>query len=318
MHTIYLPQVHTRQIKSLWKLFSVWGIRFGFAAEGYMFDNEASGKLIREHASVITCEVSGKMEYTQPANGVYEFGMVDELYEKCYESGIQMFAHTGMWHMANPEWLWETLYGMEVADRYQWLGEYLGVYCRHFKGKVYGMDLINEIGMVSKDTAWWDTHGENVVEYAYRTAREIVNGMYPLYYNSFFDKWEDVELADWLVESGLADGIGVQLHLHLTCGYQDRFNTVRHLAETCRKHDKPVRISEVSVNDPESTWDMEAIGNVYRDTVRLAKELSDVVTDYVVWGVKYPAWNGRHVLFDREGKPTHAYWAVYDEIQRGI
>lgn len=318
MHTTYLPQVQTRQMKSLWKLFSVWGMGFGFAAEGYMFDSEVSGGLIREHASVVTCEVSGKMEYTQPANGVYEFGMVDELYGKCCEQGIDLFAHTAMWHMANPEWLWETLYGMGVVERYQWLGDYLGVYCGHFKGKIYGMDLINEIGMVAKDTGWWDTHGEEVVEYAYTTARKIVSGDYLLYYNSFFDKQEDIELADFLVESGLVDGIGIQLHLHLPVPTTDKFNTARHLVETCRKHDKPVRFSEISVNDPEGTLDMVAIADMYRDTVRLAKECSDVVRDYVVWGVKYPAWNGRHVLFDREGKPTYAYWAVYDEIQRGL
>lgn len=72
------------------------------------------------------------------------------------------------------------------------------------------------------------------------------------------------------------------------------------------------RFSEVTVYDP--TNNMQKIANVYGDTIRLMKEYLDVVTDYVTWGVKYPAWNGRHVLFDSAGKPTQAFRAVVNEM----
>jgi GH35 family endo-1,4-beta-xylanase len=184
-------------------------------------------------------------------------------------------------------------------------------YCR---GKMLGVDVVNEAGAILDGGGWIKYLGYDCVDFAFETAHGVDPGM-PLYYNSFFASAEDEALAVYLLENDLADGIGIQLHLEASTDYQEKFLRAERLLRCCRKNHKTARISEVTVYDPENN--LEHIGIIFRDTAFLAKDNRDVVTDYTVWGVKYPAWNGRHVLFDSKGKQTPAYYGIVNELVRG-
>lgn len=314
MPKIFLPMISNTNI-SLKDVFSNFGVRFGMAGEAYMFDSSVRLPIIQKHCSVFVPEVSGKMESIQPSPGLFDFTLLDRLIDKCWVNGIDLFAHTAYWHMQNPAWLEAALVTYTKEDGYEILRRHIEAYVRHLaEAHVAGIDVVNEAGMVGEDAGWAKYLGTESAEYAFKVARDTCDhsDVIPLFYNSFFENDLDVLFALNLLR--YADGIGIQLHLETARDYTEKFNRARRIMEACKNAGKVVRFSEVTVLDP--TNNQKNIANVYRDTIKLMKEYPGVVTDYVTWGVKYPAWNGRHVLFDNEGKPTEAYWVVVEELLR--
>lgn len=308
MFKLHLPWVGYRE-PSLRDLFAERGVRFGMACEASSFDSAVQAPLILKHCAVVVPEVSGKMFYTQPERGIWNFSMMNALIEKAEQNGLKVFGHTTMWHLQNPYWLEPML---EVATRDEGmylLREHVMTWVHEFKGKLIGMDVINELGAVMSGTGWAKYLGMGCAIEAI-IAAENADASLPIYYNSFFNDDADADFAINMLE--VVDGIGIQLHLEAANDYSAKFARIRRILDACRENGCSARFSEVTVYDP--TNDMQKVADVYRDTIRLMKEYLDVVTDYVTWGVKYPAWNGRHVLFDAQGKPTQAFRAVVNEM----
>lgn len=309
----YLPVVHN-EIPALKDVFARWGVRFGMACEAYSFDSSVQAPLIKKHCAVCVPEVSGKMVYTQPDKGRFDFTGLDALIERCQEHGIDVFAHTVLWHIQNPDWL---VTAMETADTFGrwWLMQHhVWTLVQHVAGKVIGLDLVNEAGAVGTGTGWGQYLGMDFVEQAFKLAYKTAPAL-PLYYNSFFDSDDDADLAIRLLGSMDVEGIGVQLHLQTDQDYSAKFDRVRRILGNSAEYGSPVRFSEVTVLDP--LGDDKRVAEIFADTIRLMIEYPGVVKDYITWGVKYPAWNGRHVLFDRAGKPTKAFWSVCEELSIG-
>lgn len=309
MFKIHLPWVGCREL-SLRDLFAERGIRFGMACEASSFDSSVQAPLILKHCHVVVPEVSGKMMYTQPQRGVWDFSMMDALVAKAEANEMKVFGHTTMWHMQNPDWLEPTLANVTRDEGMYILREHVMTWVHHFKDKLIGMDVINELGAVMSGTGWAKYLGMECANEAIIAAENACGWAIPLYYNSFFNDDADADFAINMLD--MVDGIGVQLHLEAAFDYSAKFNRVRRILEACRQQKKSARFSEVTVYDP--TNNMRRVAEVYADTIRLMKEYLDVVTDYVTWGVKYPAWNGRHVLFDKDGKQTEAFRAVANEL----
>lgn len=308
MFRIHLPWVGYRE-PALRDLFAERGVRFGMACEASSFDSSVQAPLIKKHCAVVVPEVSGKMEHTQPQRGVWDFSMMDALVEKAEANGLKVFGHTTMWHLQNPAWLYPTLASATRDEGMAILREHVMKVVSHFKGKLIGMDVINELGAVMSGYGWAQYLGMGSAVVAIIASEQADNEL-PIYYNSFFNDDADADFAINMM--GLVDGIGIQLHLETAFDYSAKFARIRRILDECRLEGKTARFSEVTVYDP--TNNMTGVANVYADTIRLMKEYLDVVTDYVTWGVKYPAWNGRHVLFDKDGKPTEAFKAVVNEL----
>lgn len=308
MNNIFFPIIHGGLV-SLKDAFSKRGIVFGMAGEHTSFDNW--GGLIKTHAASMTTEVSLKMEFTQPVQDMWSFLYADALVEKCHAEGITVHGHCVMWHMQNPAWLFPTLETMTYDERQNVLYKHVKNLVSHYKDKLVGLDLVNEYGAILEYGSWGAYLGRDCVPFAYNVARQYAGDM-KLYYNSFFPSEEDVDLAISLLP--LVDGIGIQLHLYYGQNLDAHFTKLRRLIEACRAANKPVRFSECTVlNAPDGT--MDDVVYMWRRIVRFAMEYPFTVVALTQWGVKYPAWDGRHVLFDREGKPTLAFYAVIDELR---
>lgn len=311
LHEVYLPIVRN-EIPALKDVFAQHGVRFGMACEASSFDSSVQAPLIKSHCAVCVPEVSGKMVRTQPDRGRFDFTYLDSLIERCQAHGIDVFAHTALWHIQNPDWLVPALDAAGPFERWWLMQNHVETLVRHLDGRVIGLDLVNEAGAVGTGMGWGQYLGmafvEQAFEIAHRAAPEV-----PMYYNSFFDSDDDADLAIRLMPIMEVEGIGVQLHLVTNQDYSAKFERVRRIMSASKAHGLPVRFSEVTVLDP--LGDDKRVAAIYADTIRLMLEYPGVVTDYVTWGVKFPAWNNRHVLFDRSGKPTKAFWAVVNELQ---
>lgn len=292
--------------------FAKRAIIFGMAGEYLSFDSTVQAPLILKHAASFTPEVSMKMENTQPVRNIFTFSYADSLVDRAKANGIRLHGHCGMWHLQNPPWLWDTLSNGTKADGYEVLYHHIRNLVSHYSTSCASMDVVNEYGAVMEGVGWGKYLGRPCVDFAFETARQYAGNM-KLYYNSFFDSEEDIDLAISLLQK--VDGIGIQLHLVVGDDIEVRFERLRRLIEACRSEGKNVRFSEcTALKTPDGT--LEDVAIVWGRIVRFALEYPFTVTALTQWGVKYPAWGYRHVLFDSAGNYTLAYKAVMKELNR--
>jgi len=293
-------------------LFAKRGIAFGMAGEYLSFDSPVQSPLILKHAASFTAECSMKMENIQPVQNTWTFMYADNLVDKCFANNIALHGHCGMWHCQNPTWLEAALANGTKADGYEILFQHIRNLVSHYSTSCASMDVVNEYGAVMEGVGWGKYLGRACVNFAFETARFYAGNM-KLYYNSFFDSEDDIDLAIGLLPK--IDGIGIQLHLVVGNDHEARFTRLRRLINACKYESKPVRFSECTVlKTPAGT--LMDVADVWRKIVRFALEYPFTVTALTQWGVKYPSWGYRHVLFDSEGKYTLAFKAVVEELNR--
>ena len=191
---------------------------------------------------------------------------------------------------------------------------------QHYDGQLISLDSANE-GYLGCGP--WCTLGtNNYVRISFEAAHElylftIPDGptcipTIPLIYNSIFFNREEEDKALSLLDTGTIDGIGIQLHLTSTEDWQGALNRADNFLNRVRKHGGWARLSEIGV------WasSEEEQAEIYQAITVLAIRHSDIVRDFVVWGVKDPSWRGDVTLFDVNGQPKLAYYAIIEELTK--
>jgi endo-1,4-beta-xylanase len=284
------------------------GISYGMAAEGASFDSAVQRPILLKHASTVTSEVSLKMDYTQKAEGEWNYSEGDYLIEKARAYGLDVIGHCVVWHLQTPTWLEARLAGATMPGRENLLREHVRRVVSHFAPQCVRIDLVNELQPAVKVRAGGFGYylGLEAARIAFDEARRWSGGC-ALDYNSFFPDDGDAAFAVSLLD--VCDGIGVQLHLATWVDYRALFERVRWMAAACREKGKQMRLSEISVRckGPDG---LARVGQVYGEIVDLALELSDVVVNVTQWGVKGVAWNGGLLPFDSQGRPNQIYDAI--------
>lgn len=288
-------------------------IYVGMAGEYYHFDGSETRNLIIKHANYFTPEVSMKMVNTQALPGFWDFSYADKLVERCHSNGIYIHGHTALWHMQNPDWLELTMMDIPYEERVFILETHVAQVVEYYAADCPSFDVVNEFGAALTNFAWGKYLGMDAPFIAFSAARKVSKAC-KLFYNSFFPTPDDDALAMDLVD--YCDGLGVQLHLTAWKDYTDLFSRIERLVEYYVSRGKDVRFSEVTVYGGETEEVTPAVVDMFRKITRFLLSFDGAVSGITFWGVKYPAWGGRHVLFDRSGQPTAAYTAVIDEILR--
>lgn len=286
-------------------LFSRHGIAFGFAGEAYSFYSSVQGPIILKHAATFTSEAKMKMEFTQPDPGQFVFDEADSLVSKCQEAGISLHGHCLVWHMQYPYWLDPALSAECESGRYALLAEHVRMVTSHYAPVCTSLDVVNELQpAVEANCGGFGYYlGIDAGRFAFTEARKYA-GSCKLFYNSFFNSDKDADYAISLLD--VCDGIGIQTHLSVGVDYTAFFERVGQIVAACKAAGKLVRFSEVSVRDPSDNQGL--IANLH---VLIAKKAIEFDVDgFTLWGVKYPAWDGRHLYHDRGGLPTKAFWGV--------
>ena len=306
-YTYYFPIMYNTQTseKSIGNEFLKYGIEFGFSVGSSIRTNEIQREIVLQHAKIVTMENEYKMKRTQPIEDIFTFWGADQIILFGKENNMDVYGHGISWAIYNPIWVSE-LPKSEMAYE---LDRHVRIVCSHFQG-LSAVDVANEAyANGTLNAGDWSPLGEDYVNISFNSCRDVTN--LKIFYNSLFPNDGDVANAFRLVDSGLADGIGIQFHLSEGTDYQGLFNRTRYIIKESRKRGTPVRFSEVGV------WatSEETQANIYRDVVRLALDNSDVVTEFIVWGVTDPAWRGDVVLFHSDGSPKQSVDAILDELE---
>lgn len=209
--------------------------------------------------------------------------------EFCKENNIQMRGHVLVWHNQVPEWFFKEGYQSEgeFVDKETMLGrlesyikQVLTFTKEQYPGVIYCWDVVNEAVENSagayenesgfnirtkydgtRDNLWYKVVGVDYVEKSFEYARKYADSDVKLFYNDY-NTFQTVktlkiyQLASYLKEKGLIDGIGMQGYMSLTypgiAGGNDSFmNAVSKFAELGLE----IHITELTINIPDKSED---------------------------------------------------------------
>jgi endo-1,4-beta-xylanase len=188
--------------------------------------------LLRKHFSSITVANAMKADTVAVAEGQYNFEPADQIVAFAQDNGIEVRAHTLVWHVTSPDWFFAgdrsdpVAYRALVRHRLQ---TYITDVVTHFKGKVYAWDVVNEVAGTAQgqtyrtDSPWYEAYsvgggnGADYIEDAFRAARAPDPDV-KLFINDFLTenpvkRANVLAIVQDLLDKGVPiDGVGHQIH----------------------------------------------------------------------------------------------------------
>ncbi|MEV6109868.1 endo-1,4-beta-xylanase [Streptomyces sp. NPDC051940] len=286
--------------------------------------------LAREFNSV-TAENVMKWESVEPQRGVHDFTRADELVAFARAHGQAVRGHTLLWHNQLPGWLTAGVAdgSIDAAALRGILRDHITAQVRHFRGKVYQWDVVNEVvgddGNL-RDTLFLRLLGPGYIADAFRWAHAADPGT-KLYLNDYNVEGVNAkstayyELARRLRAEGVpVHGFGIQGHLDIQYGFPGDVQTN---LERFARLGMQTSFTEVDVRMTLPADDAK-LARQAQDYRRLLQTCLNVrrCTSFTVWGYtdKY-SWvpgfftgQGAANLLDEDFAPKPAYDAVRDEL----
>ncbi|WP_406474409.1 endo-1,4-beta-xylanase [Streptomyces sp. NBC_01615] len=183
----------------------------------------------REFSSV-TAENVMKWESVEPQRGTYDWSKADALVRFARDHGQAVRGHTLLWHNQLPGWLTAGVAdgSIDAAELRGILHDHITTEVKHFKGKIYQWDVVNEVfndDGTLRNSIWLQQLGPSYIADAFRWAHaadpkaklflndynvEGINAKSTAYY----------ELASRLRAEGVpVQGFGIQGHLGIQYGF---------------------------------------------------------------------------------------------------
>jgi endo-1,4-beta-xylanase len=307
----------------------------GAAIEPSMLDDPLQAALLKRHFKSITAENVMKWSTLQPTEGTFNFGPADELVAFAENNNMLVYGHTLCWHNQVPDWVFKD--GTETASKelvLQRLRNHITTVMTHFKGKVYGWDVVNEAiddgSATYKNNIWYQICGPDYIFEAFETAREADPDA-KLFYNDYSatnaTKREKIyALLTGLKAQNLVDGMGLQGHWNIEAPTDDlisaAFNRYKSVGVELRVSELDVSVYP-SNSDPESVFTsaierQQAIA--YGRYFRLFRMYRDDISGITTWGMAdnhtwldnfpVPGRKNYPLLFDVDLVPKQAYFTV--------
>ncbi len=308
----------------------------------------AMQQLIPEQFGMLVPENELKWRALRPAQDRFDFSASDALFDFAAKHHLLMRGHTLAWHNSVPEWLEKSPAALEVRPL---LVEHIRTVMGRYRGRVQSWDVVNE-AILPKDgqpgglrkSFWYERVGPDYIDLAYRTAREADPNA-KLTYNDYgveYDNDEDAErrrlvlelLRDMRQRNVPLDAVGIQSHIKagspstIGKGLADYIDSIHAMG-------LEVYLTELNVNEDDlPNNDVaqrdHAIAQTYRDFLNIALA-SPAVKLLLTWGVsdrktwlndgpthhrKQPNRPQRSLPFDPEYRPTEAFFAIRDSLDK--
>lgn len=280
--------------------------------------------------SMIEPENEMKFAYIRPSRDRFRFDAPDALVEFGLAHGMKVRGHTLVWYQYLPKWLTEG--GFPPTELRTMLREHITTEMKHFAGKVYAWDVVNESfnddGSL-RDSLWYNKPGTGApgeygyIEEAFRTAREA-DPKALLFYNDYDTELPNAKadgiyrmVKDFKARGVPIDGVGFQCHLELKGIERDLFasNLKRFAALGVE-----VQITELDVRIPlkesaaPTQQQLEQQARVYGDVASACLSVKGC-TAIQTWGFTdrhswIPGWfkgTGAALPFDADYKPKAAW-----------
>lgn len=316
--------------------------KIGFAANSaFWLDEDLLG-----HFNSVTSENNMKWEALQPRPGVFRFGSADALIDYAEKNGMEVIGHTLVWHSQTPDWVFEDDQGKPLTRGalLERMENHIKTVMGRYKGRIKGWDVVNEAVEYNSETGKWELRntkwrqiiGDDYIEYAFRFAHEADPDA-ELYYNDYNStdpgKRDAIyALVKSLLDKGIrVDGIGIQGHWEIDSPSEARIREAieKYSSLGVKVHITELDVSVYSWNDRTDRYatglpeDMAARqAERYASIFKIFREYASVIERVTFWGVRdnnswknnfpVPGRKDYPLLFDKDGQPKPAFWAVLD------
>jgi endo-1,4-beta-xylanase len=199
----------------------------GTAAAPQHFSDVQYRHVLGSQYNIVEPENVMKWRWTEPADGVFDFSLGDDLVAFANRHKMRVRGHNLLWHVGNPAWLVDghwTPSSLRLIMR-----KHIFTEVRHYRGQVYAWDVVNEAidgrGRV-RHNLWYDEPGIGLggkgtayIAQAFRWAHMADPGAL-LFYNDYgaegFNAKSDAiyRMVKRFKRNGVPiDGVGFQCHL---------------------------------------------------------------------------------------------------------
>ena len=313
--------------------------------------NSQSRRIALEHFNGVTPEFELQPSFVAPEEGVFDFDRADRLVDFALQNNMTVRGHSLLWHEQTPDYFLVGS-REDIRQRLEtYIGTVMEHFSGRIQiwdvvNEAVSTDLFRGDDGVGPDrnTIWYEAVGNaDYIDWAFQAARAAdPNAL--LFLNDF--ETEEPRKAGWfrdivrrLIERGVPiDGVGHQVHLRLEStaesvlasidAIQNEFpHLVTHVTEmditmytdpgSCYESGTNC-LPDLGPNPPLELLRQQA--QIYRDVFAGLKQRSFV--EYVsLWGVtdgdsaanNNPAVRFNHpLLFDRDGEPKPAFFAITD------
>jgi endo-1,4-beta-xylanase len=307
--------------RTLRELAQPTGVRVGTAVDMNALANDQTYRatIVREFSSV-TAENVMKWEALEPQQGVFTYELADQLIAFARENRIAVRGHVLVWHSQNPAWVNEQAFTPDQLRDI--LREHVIETARHFRGKLYEWDVLNEAlneDGTLRDTIWLRNLGPGYIADVFRWARQGDRHV-KLFYNDFnlefFGPKSDAAyaLVTQLLAQGVPiDGIGFQGHLGAQFGFDSRVQeNMQRFADLGL--DVSVTEADVRMPLPTDVFKLQSQAQGYHSLLQPCL-LTRGCNSFTVWGYtdKY-SWvpgffngQGAATLLDENFRPKPAF-----------
>ena len=312
---------------------------------------DASANLLLDQFNLMTPEWELKPDILSPAEGVYNFADADRIVDWAIANNLEVRGHTLLWHESVPAYMLQGTRDQIRTKLENYITTVMQHFAGRITSwdvvnEVVSVDIYNGASGVGpdRDTVWYQAVGNaDYLDWALTAAR-AADPNAKLFLSDY--ETENPIKRDWLLEilrrfesRGVPiDGVGHQCHLQINTDPQEVLNTIDAIESefpSLTNH-----VTELDVNmydDPGTCWQSQSgcqadIGpnppdSLLADQAQLLRTLFDGLTGRPsvemvnFWGVKdddswlndmpiqrynYP------LLFDRNGDPKPAYYAITD------
>lgn len=299
------------------------------------------------HFNAITPENDMKWESIQPTEGNFTFEATDTLVAYAEKENKRFTAHTLVWNNQTPEWVFQDADG-NPASRELVLSRmrtHIQTVMQRYKGRVDGWDVVNEALSDApreylREGPWLRTVGEDYAVQAFKIAREV-DPEAKLYYNDYAlelpNKREKmVRLVKELQAAGVApDAVNLQGHYSLgtppIAQIEATIQTITDLG--LRANISELDVSFFSFFQQDNPYPdgapadlLEQQAQRYGELFALFREHEDKLDRITFWNLHDGvSWLNHHpvpnrsdypLLFDKDGKPKPAFFAVVEAGRR--
>jgi endo-1,4-beta-xylanase len=237
-------------------------------------------------------------------------------------------------------------YRAQVRQRLQ---TYITDVVTHFKGKVYAWDVVNEVasntaGVVYRtDSPWYRAYsvggadGNEYIEDAFRFAHDADPDV-QLFLNDYGTEWPDkrqnvLAIVKDLIDKGVPiNGVGHQIHSNIFLQTSEVDAALTAVEQMSSSLTNEITELDLSVyNDGFSDYGLtgpsiailSAQALVFRDLFKIFVKHDASIDAVTSWGISdKQTWlnapfgnlrrTDRPLLFDRDGNPKWAFWAIVD------
>jgi endo-1,4-beta-xylanase len=319
--------------------------------------DSGAARLVPQQFNAATPENIMKAEVIHPGWDKYNFDLADKLVDYAKKNGIEVTAHTLIWHSQTPAFL----RGMKDADSVkQYFVNHINTVAGRYDGKVYSWDVVNEAlneDGTLRNSVFLKNLGDDYIVEAFRLAQKAAPHT-KLYYNDYNIEQPKkragaVAIIKKVQAAGVRiDGVGIQGHWHVdnvpmqdieqslkefsALGIKVAFTELdlsvlpnprgrNNSADISQTAEYNAQINPYTKGLPDSV--QQKLATAYANLFNLFLKYKDNISRVTFWGVNDgQSWlNGFPVrgrtnyplLFDRQFKPKPAFYKVIETKTKG-